>query len=282
MTRTILKIQCGIFGKRMLNFCKCSVQVMQSDTSSLSINGCGFLSSPEGFLLDPPVVTDENTNGNSSITFQNSDVSLTNNTINTSNQVTHQHVNNHGPVNQQNYSGQVVHGHQSNIAPNFNTVIQTATQPFVQNNSNTLVQNNTNLIQPINLVNFNNVSLDSIQSFFASQSNLLYVPQTSSSSSTTSTTTTSISNITGNDSEPQHQVSIRPKPSFPETLAQDSSSTLPKLKTESYENVSRQLSSSSNTETTNLLDNDLNHKQPRAIRPKPSSRHHSLQVNLAS
>ena len=175
-----------------------------------------------------------------------------------------------------------MHGHQSNIAPNFSTVIQTASQPFVQNNSNTLVQNNTNLIQPINLVNFNNVSLDSIQSFFASQSNLLYVPPTSSSSSTTTTTTTSISNITANESEPQHQVSIRPKPSFPETLAQDSSSTLPKLKPESYENVSRQLSSSSNTETSNLLDNDLNHKQPRPIRPKPSSRHNSLQVNLPS
>jgi len=52
--------------------------------------------------------------------------------------------------------------------------------------------------------------------------------------------------------------------------------------------MTRQLSSSSaattlNNDTTNLLDNDSNdskHKHPRPIRPKPSSRGNSLQVNF--
>jgi hypothetical protein len=189
-------------------------------------------------------------------------------------------VNNHGPINQQNYSGQTIHGNQSNITPNFNTVIQTTSQPFVQNNSNTLVQNNTNLIQPINLVNFNNVSLDSLQSFFASQNNLVYLSQPSSSSTTTTitTTTTTTSNLNMHNESEQHQISIRPKPSIiPQH--QDLVSVLPKVKPDHFDYPSRQLSSSSNSETTNLLDNDLNHKQPRPIRPKPSSRSNSLQVN---
>ncbi|CAF0839062.1 unnamed protein product [Rotaria sp. Silwood1] len=229
----------------------------------------------QGLLFDAPTVIDGKTNESANITFDNSDITLTTNSINTTNQITHQHVNNHGPINQQNYSGQIVHGNQSNITPNFNTVIQTTTQPFVQNNSNTLVQNNTNLIQPINLVNFNNVSLDSIQSFFASQNNLVYLSQTSSSSTTTTTTTTT-SNMKFNNESEQHQISIRPKPSI---IPQQSelTSVLPKVKNEYYENISRQISSS-NSETTNLLDNDLNHKQPRPIRPKPSSRNNSLQV----
>jgi hypothetical protein len=240
-----------------------------------------FFFVPEGLLFDPPPppppIIDEKTNESSNITFDNSDVTLTTNSINTTNQITHQHVNNHGPINQQNYSGQIIHGNQSNITPNFNTVIQTTSQPFVQNNSNTLVQNNTNLIQPINLVNFNNVNLDSLQSFFASQSNLVYLSPSSSSTTTTTTTTTTTSNINLNESEQQHQISIRPKPSvIPQN--QELVPVLPKIKTEQYDNVSRQLSSSSNSETTNLLDNDLNHKQPRPIRPKPSSRSNSLQV----
>ncbi|CAF2121826.1 unnamed protein product [Rotaria magnacalcarata] len=238
----------------------------------------------QGLLFDPPppspaTAVDGKTNEPSNIIFDNSDITLTTNSINTTNQITHQHVNNHGPINQQNYSGQVVHGNQSNITPNFNTVIQTTTQPFVQNNSNTLVQNNTNLIQPINLVNFNNVSLDSIQSFFASQNNLVYLSQPSSSSSTTTTTTTTTSNMKFNNDTEQHQISIRPKPSIiPQQQQQpDLTPVLPKVKNEYYENMSRQLSSS-NSETTNLLDNDLNHKQPRPIRPKPSSRNNPLQV----
>ncbi|CAF0737909.1 unnamed protein product [Adineta steineri] len=228
----------------------------------------------QGLLFDQ---VDEKSNELSNITFDNSDINLTTNSINTTNQITHQHVNNHGPINQQNYSGQIIHGNQSNITPNFNTVIQTTSQPFVQNNSNTLVQNNTNLIQPINLVNFNNVSLDSLHSFFASQNNLVYLSQTSSSSSTTTTTTTTTSNINVNNESEQHQqqISIRPKPSIiPQH--QEITSVLPKIN----ENISRQLSSSStstNSETTNLLDNDLNHKQPRPIRPKPSSRTNSIQ-----
>ncbi|CAF4020334.1 unnamed protein product, partial [Rotaria sp. Silwood2] len=227
----------------------------------------------QGLLFDTPTIIDGKTNESSNITFDNSDITLTTNSINTTNQITHQHVNNHGPINQQNYSGQIIHGNQSNITPNFNTVIQTTTQPFVQNNSNTLVQNNTNLIQPINLVNFNNVSLDSIQSFFASQNNLVYLSQTSSSSTTTTTTTTT-SNMKCNNESEQHQISIRPKPSI---IPQQSelTSVLPKVKSEYYENISRQLSSSSNSETTNLLDNDLNHKQPRPIRPKPLSRNNN-------
>jgi hypothetical protein len=233
----------------------------------------------EGLLVDNP---SPKSTESSNITFDNSDITLTTNSVNTTNQITHQHVHNHGPINQQNYSGQIIHGNQSNITPNFNTVIQTTTQPFVQNNSNTLVQNNTNLIQPINLVNFNNVSLDSLQSFFASQNNLVYLPQTSSTTTTTTTTTTSNINL-NNESEQQqqHQVSIRPKPS---TISphQELIPVLPKAKNEHYENLSRQLSTSSNSETTNLLDNDLNHKQPRPIRPKPSSRANSLQVFLKS
>jgi hypothetical protein len=234
----------------------------------------------QGLILDAsPSPNDGKFPESSNITFDNSEISLTTNSINTTNQITHQHVNNHGPINQQNYSGQTIHGNQSNITPNFNTVIQTTSQPFVQNNSNTLVQNNTNLIQPINLVNFNNVSLDSLQSFFASQNNLVYLSQPSSSSTTTTitTTTTTTSNLNLHNESEQHQISIRPKPSIiPQH--QDLVSVLPKVKTEHFDYPSRQLSSSSNSETTNLLDNDLNHKQPRPIRPKPSSRANSLQI----
>jgi hypothetical protein len=127
-------------------------------------------------------------------------------------------------------------------------------------------------------VNFNNVNLDSLQSFLSSQNNLLYLSQSSSSSSTTTTittTTTTTSNINHNNDSEQHQISIRPKPSHQELV-----SVLPKVKNEHLEYLSRQLSSSSNSETTNLLDNDLNHKQPRPIRPKPSSRSNSLQVKI--
>ncbi|CAF1654782.1 unnamed protein product, partial [Adineta ricciae] len=239
----------------------------------------------QGLLVDP---VDEKSNESTSITFDNSEISLTTNTINTTNQITHQHVNNHGPINQQNYSGQVVHGNQSNITPNFNTVIQTTTQPFVQNNSNTLVQNNTNLIQPINLVNFNNVSLDSLQSFFASQNNLVYLSQSSSTTSQTTTTTTTTSNFM-NESE-QHQISIRPKPSvipqpevtsvlsrMNETTSRQLSSSSSSLTTAATPTSTPPPANATNGETTNLLDNDLNHKQPRPIRPKPSSRTNSLQ-----
>lgn len=239
-----------------------------------------FFFFPEGFTIDP---TESKPPEPSNIKFENSDVSLSTNSINTTNQITHHQVNNHGPINQQNYSGQTIHGNQSNITPNFNTVIQTNSQPFVQNNSNTLVQNNTNLIQPINLVNFNNVSFDSLQTFLASQNNLLYLSQPSSSSTTTTTVTTtttsssSSSNLNLFNESEQHQVSIRPKPSvIPQH--QDLHPVLPKVKSEHFDYPTRQLSSSSNSETTNLLDNDLNHKQPRPIRPKPSSRMNSLQV----
>lgn len=245
-----------------------------------------FFSSSEGYVIDP---TGSKPPEISNIKFENSDVSLSTNSINTTNQITHHQVNNHGPINQQNYTGQTIHGNQSNITPNFNTVIQTTSQPFVQNNSNTLVQNNTNLIQPINLVNFNNVSFDSLQTFLASQNNLLYLsqqppppPPPSSSSTTTTvttTTTTTSSNLNLFNESEQHQVSIRPKPSvIPQH--QDLHPVLPKVKSEHFDYPTRQLSSSSNSETTNLLDNDLNHKQPRPIRPKPSSRMNSLQVNI--
>ena len=246
----------------------------------------------EGLIVDP---NDSKVHEPSNIKFDNSDVTLSTNSINTTNQITHQHVNNHGPINQQNYSGQTIHGNQSNITPNFNTIIQTTSQPFVQNNSNTLVQNNNNLIQPINLVNFNNVSIDSLQSFLASQNNLLYLSQPSSTSANPSTTTTTVTTTTTttsnqnsfNESE-QHQISIRPKPSLipqpppppppSSSLHQESHSLLPKIKSEHFDYPTRQLSTSSNSETTNLLDNDLNHKHPRPIRPKPSSRINSLQI----
>lgn len=168
----------------------------------------------------------------------------------------------------------LVHGNQSNITPNFNTIVQTNSQPFVQNNTNTLVQNNTNVIQPINLVNFNNVNIDSLQTFLAAQNNLVYFSQPSSSTTTTTTvTTTTTTNLNLNNESDQHQISIRPKPSIL-TPFQDSN----KVKSEHYDYPARQLSTPSNSETTNLLDNDLNHKQPRPIRPKPSSRSNSLQV----
>jgi hypothetical protein len=235
-----------------------------------------------GKSTDPISSNQESTN----ITFDHSDLTLTTNSINTTNQINHQHIHNHGPINQQNYNEQTIHGNQSNITPNFNTVIQTTTQPFVQNNSNTLVQNNTNLIQPINLVNFNNVSLDSIQSFFASQNSVVYLSQTSSSSTTTTTTTTTSTNSNINESLPsnthsilsssdQHQISIRPKPSLLHQH-QELVPVIPKIKTDQYENLTRQLSS--NNDTTNLLDNDSNQKYPRPIRPKPSSRTNSLRV----
>ncbi|CAF3731476.1 unnamed protein product, partial [Rotaria sordida] len=276
----------------------------------------------QGLLLDSSI----NQNGKSSdntifpisnqqkdstnITFDHSDITLTTNSINNINQINHQHINNHSSINQQTYNGQTIHGNQSNITPNFNTVIQTTTQPFVQNSSNTLVQNNTNLIQPINLVNFNNVSLDSIQSFFASQNNVVYLSQTSSSSSsttpttTTTTTTTSsssssasansiITNTNVNELLPstsssssteQHQISIRPKLSLLHQH-QELVPVIPKIKPEHYESITRQLSSSSSTttnnDTTNLIDNDSNdskYKYPRPIRPKPSSRTNSLQA----
>jgi hypothetical protein len=265
-----------------------------------------------GYLLDP-------SNGQSSdsisstsnpptdttnITFDHSDVTLTTNSINTTNQISHQHINNHGSTNQQNYNEQIIHGNQSNIVPNFNTVIQSTTQPFVQNNSNTLVQNNTNLIQPINLVNFNNVSIDSIQSFFASQNSVVYLSQASATATTTTTTTTtsssssSSSNFNLHESLPsnthsilpppssslsEHQISIRPKPSLLHQH-QELVPVIPKMKTEHYESLTRQLSASAaaaTNDTTNLLDNDSNdskQKHPRPIRPRPSSRGHSSQV----
>ena len=230
------------------------------------------------------------------ITFDHSDLTLTTNSISTTNEITHQHITNHESTNQQNYNEQTIHGNQSNITPNFNTVIQTTSQPFVQNNSNTLVQNNTNLIQPINLVNFNNVSLDSIQSFFASQNNLVYLSQTSTTTSTTTTTTTTSSNSISNINETlttnthsilpppssspsEHQISIRPKPSLLHQH-QELVPVIPKIKTDQYESITRQ--SASTNDATNLLDNDPNdpkHKHPRPIRPKPSSRSNSLQVN---
>ncbi|CAF4715662.1 unnamed protein product [Rotaria sp. Silwood1] len=234
------------------------------------------------------------------LTFDHSDVTLTTNSINTTNQINHQHINNHGSINQQTYNGQTIHGNQSNITPNFNTVIQTTSQPFVQNSSNTLVQNNTNLIQPINLVNFNNVSLDSIQSFFASQNNVVYLSQTpssssASSSSTTTTTTTAvpksiITNTNVNESLPSNIHSILPSTSSSSSIEQKLSllhqhqelvPVIPKIKAEHYESMTRQLSSTTNNDTTNLMDSDSNdgkYKYPRPIRPKPSSRTNSLRA----
>lgn len=227
--------------------------------------------------------------------MNHSDLTSTNNTTTTTNQITHQQITNYGSTNQQNFNDQTIHGNQSNITPNFNTVIQSSTQPFVQNNSNTLVQNNTNLIQPINLVNFNNVSLDSIHSFFASQNNMVYLSQTSATTTTT-TTTTSTSSLNANltESTPsttqsilsssEHQVSIRPKPSILHPN-QELVPVIPKMKSELYESYTKQFSSTtSSNDTTNLLDNDSNdpkQKYPRPIRPRPSLRGHALQVILA-
>ncbi|CAF5149067.1 unnamed protein product, partial [Rotaria socialis] len=70
------------------------------------------------------------------------------------------------------------------------------------------------------LVNFNNVSLDSIQSFFASQNNLVYLSQTSSSSTTTTTaaaTTTATSSAN----------SITPNTNLDELLPSNTHSILP-------------------------------------------------------
>ena len=257
--------------------------------------------SSEGLLPNPApnLTTAEPTN----ITFDHSDLTITSNSTNTTNQTTHQHITNHGQTNQQNFTEQNIHGNQSNLTPNFNTVIQSTNQPFVQNNSNTLVQNNTNLIQPINLVNFNNVSLDSIQSFFASQNNVVYLPNSTTPSSTTTTTTAATttmsttaaaepttnssakelrpSNIPSllNPSPIDHQVSIRPKPSLLHQN-QELVPVIPKMKAEHYESITRQYSSTNN-ESLNNLDNDSNdpkQKYPRPIRPKPSSRGHSLQT----
>ena len=255
----------------MPNSCNCFVHVNILFQFELKF----VFFSAEGLILDSSSTPhDDKSNDSSHISFENSDINLTTNSINTTNQNTHQYITNHAPINQQNYSGQTIHGNQSNIAPNFNTILQTTSQPFIQNNSNTLVQNNTNLIQPINLVNFNNVNIDSLQTFLASQNNLMYLSQPSSSTTTTTvtTTTSSSSNLNPINESDQHQISIRPKP--PSILAQD----LPKSKSEQFDYPTRQLSTSSNGETTNLLDNDLNHKQPRPIRPKPSSRSNSLQV----
>ncbi len=250
----------------------------------------------EGLNFDPSTEksTDSisSTSDTTNITFDHSDLTLTTNSINTTNQINHQHINNHGSTNQQNYNEQIIHGNQSNITPNFNTVIQSTSQPFVQNNSNTLVQNNTNLIQPINLVNFNNVSLDSIQSFFASQNSVVYLSQTSSTTTTTTTTTTTSANSNINESllssthsilppplppsSIDHQISIRPKLSLIHQH-QELVPVIPKINTEYYESITRQLS---NHDTTNLLDNDSNdpkQKYPRPIRPRPSLRG---QVNI--
>lgn len=259
----------------------------------------------QGLLPNPTTnLTTEPTN----ITFDHSDLTITSNSINTTNQITHQHITNHGQTNQQNFTEQNIHGNQSNLTPNFNTVIQSTNQPFVQNNSNTLVQNNTNLIQPINLLNFNNVSLDSIQSFFASQNNVVYMPNSTSSSSsttttmtttTTPTTTTSAmttttatptnsntkelrpSNIPSllNPSPMDHQISIRPKPSLLHQN-QELVPVIPKMKAEHYESIARQYSSTNNESINNIdIDpNDPKQKYPRPIRPKPSSRGHSLQT----
>ncbi|CAF4150930.1 unnamed protein product [Rotaria socialis] len=244
----------------------------------------------------------------SSITFNHSDLTLTTNSLSTTNQTNHQHINNHGSINQQSFNGQTVHGNQSNITPNFNTVIQTTSQPFVQNSSNTLVQNNTNLIQPINLVNFNNVSLDSIQSFFASQNNLVYLSQTSSSSTTTTTAaaatttaTSSANSITPNtnldellpsnthsilpssslSSEQQNQIVVRPKLTLLHKH-QELVPVIPKIRPEHYESITRQFSSSSSNDASNLFDNDSNdskNRYPRLIRSKTSSRTSSLKVS---
>lgn len=247
---------------------------------------------------DPQSSTFSQTSESSSVTFDHSD---------------HQFVNNSSSIHhQQNY-----HGNSSTLTPNFNTVIQNSTQPFVQNN--------TNLIQPINLVNINNVSLESIQSIFSGQNNLVYLSQSSSNSSTTTTTTTttscssssslstsststsstssSNSNSTCSTSSSSssssssstlstvqeattfpsdsHQISIRPKPSLLHPH-QELVPVVPKIRAEQYESITRQYSSSSITnETSNLLDNDSNdpkQKFPRPIRPKPSSRSNSLQI----
>ncbi|CAF1369010.1 unnamed protein product [Adineta ricciae] len=226
----------------------------------------------QGLLLDSPL------NGKSSepasasvpettnITFDHSDLTLTTNSVSTTNQINQQHIHNHGPMNQQNHNEQTIHGSQSNITPNFNTVIQTNSQPFVQNNSNTLVQNNTNLIQPINLVNFNNVSLDSIQSFFASQNNVMYLSQTSTSASTmpTNTTTmTSISSILTNCPPNESSISIRSRP-FVNRLNQELVPVIPKIKAEYYEKLIRQYANSSNSEPKKRIQ--------RSIRSRPSSR----------
>ena len=250
----------------------------------------------EGLLIDPPngrsndsfFSTANSSTDTAQITLNHSDLTSTNNTTTTTNQINHQQITNHGSTNQQNFNDQTIHGNQSNITPNFNTVIQSTTQPFVQNNSNTLVQNNTNVIQPINLVNFNNVSLDSIHSFFASQNNVVYLPQTSATTTTTTTSSLNAESIPSTTqsilSSSEHQVSIQPKPSILHPN-QELVPVIPKMKTELYESYTKQFSSTtSSNDTTNLLDNDSNdpkQKYPRPIRPRPSSRGHALQVMLS-
>ncbi|CAF5002823.1 unnamed protein product, partial [Rotaria socialis] len=71
------------------------------------------------------------------------------------------------------------------------------------------------------LVNFNNVSLDSIQSFFASQNNLVYLSQTSSSSTTTTTAAAATTTATSSAN------SITPNTNLDELLPSNTHSILP-------------------------------------------------------
>lgn len=186
----------------------------------------------------------------------------------------------------------------------------------MQNSSNTLVQNNTNLIQPINLVNFNNVSLDSIQSFFASQNNVVYLSQQSTSSTTTTTTTTTATPTTTSTSSILSNANLNESvlsstnnilPSTPPQISSNSEQLDPippiraklsllhqnqelvpvitKIRPEHYESFARKFSSSSNNNDSNsFCDSDSNdsskQKYPRPIRPKLSSRTSSLRVSL--
>ena len=312
-----MKTQFVIFEKKMQDYYNCFVLVNKF-FSFFRLFIDYFLS--EGLLTDPPngqssdsiSSTSNSQTDTTNIRFDHSDVTLTTNSINTTNQISHQHINNHGSTNQQNYNEQIIHGNQSNVTPNFNTVIQSTSQPFVQNNSNTFVQNNTNVIQPINVVNFNNGNIDSIQSFFASQNSVVYLSQASATSTTTTTTTTtssSSSNFKLHESLPsnthsilppppppltssssssslsEHQISIRPKPSLLHPN-QELVPVIPKIRAEHYESLTRHLSASSvaTNDTTNLLDNDSSdskQKQPRPIRPRPSSRGNSSQVIIS-
>jgi hypothetical protein len=116
---------------------------------------------------------------------------------------------------------------------------------------------------------------------------VVFLSQKSSTTTTTTTTTTTSANSNINESllssthsilppplppsSIDHQISIRPKLSLIHQH-QELVPVIPKINTEYYESITRQLS---NHDTTNLLDNDSNdpkQKYPRPIRPRPSLR----------
>ena len=172
-------------------------------------------------------------------------------------------------------------------------MLQNNSSTLVQNNSNTLVQNN---IQSTNSVNLNNASSDSRQSLLVSQSSVAHLSQTSSSTVITTTTTTTSPNSIVNDSLPsntrsilppissseqQHQTPIRLKSALM-GQHQELVPVIQKMRIEDYETMNRQLSST-NSDATNLTDNESNgskHKYQRPIRSESLSKKKSLKVNI--